>query len=520
MKKLSLLAATVLAFCLPSVSRAADGTPIWTNAATTFIGQAPTTLASPHAIALDPSGNVFVSGYILGGQTNLDFQTVKYSPAGTMLFARALNNLAANGIDAINAVAVDTNGNVCVTGKSMGVGSGYDFLTVKYSSGGSLQGQHRYAGTNDDIANAIASDASGEFFVTGQSYTSSTGSIWVTIKYGNDSPGTPVWTNTVSGSAPGLDQPKAIATDASGSVYVTGYSTRIDGDFDYVTVKYSNAGTLQWIKSFNGTFDGDDMAQSLAVDTNNNVYVTGISTGTGGSFDYVTIKYSNAGAGVWTNVFNGAGDTDDEAVALALDPDANVYVTGTSIGAGGSFGYVTIKYSNTGTPVWTNVFNGVGNRGGQASAIAVDAGGSAFVTGTSYGGLRADQFVTIKYSTAGTALWTNFLSGGTANTMALDTNGNVYVAGGNGNFTVVKYANVLGSSVLSFVTTNGNFGPVNNQFVMSLVGPAGSNTVLSATTNFQDWVPIGTNQLPIGTLQFTDALAPNFVRRFYRAQLK
>ncbi len=519
MKKLTLFAFTAMAFCLPSVSRATDGTPIWTNATTTFIGQAPTTLASPHAIALDPSGNVFVSGYILGSQTNLDFQTVKYSPAGTMIFARALNNLAANGIDAINAVAVDTNGNVYVTGKSTGVGSsGYDFLTVKYSSGGTLQTQRRYNGPYDDIPNAIAVDASGEVFVTGQSYVSPTSSVWVTLKY--DASATPVWTNSVSGAGAGLDQPKAMVTDSNGNIYVTGYSTRIDGDFDYITLKYSNAGALLWVKSFNGTSDGDDLAQSLALDNDGNVYVTGISTGTGGSFDYVTIKYSNTGSGVWTNVFNGAGDTDDEAVALALDPSENVYVTGTSIGPGGSSSYATIKYSSAGVPAWTNFFNGVGNRGGQASALAVDASGSAFVTGTSYGGLRADDFVTIKYSTAGTALWTNFLSGGTANAMALDTNGNVYVAGGNGNFTVVKYANVLGSSVLSFVTTNGNFGPVNNQFVMSLVGPAGSNAVLSATTNFQDWVPIGTNPLPIGTLQFTDALAPNYVRRFYRAQLK
>jgi hypothetical protein len=519
MKKLTLLAFTVLAFCFPSVSRAADGTPLWTNATTSFIGQVPTTLAAPHAIALGSGGNAFVCGYILGSQSNLDFQTVKYSPDGTMSYARSLNG-PANGIDAINAVAVDTNGNFYVTGKSVGVGSGYDFATVKYSNNGTLQGQHRYAGTNDDIANAITSDLNGEFFVTGQSYTSSTGSVWVTIKYGNDISGTPVWTNTVSGAATGLDQPKAIATDASGNVYVTGYSTRIDGDFDYVTAKYSNAGSLQWIKSYNGTFAGDDMAQSLAVDANNNVYVTGISTGTGGSFDYVTIKYSSTGSGVWTNVFNGAGDTDDEAVAVAIDPDANVYVTGTSIGAGGSFGYVTIKYSNTGTPAWTNFFNGVGNRGGQASALAVDASGSAFVTGTSYGGLRADEFVTIKYSTAGTALWTNFLSGGTANAMALDTNGNVYVVGGDGNFTVVKYASVLGSPELTFVTTNGNFGPVNNQFVMSLIGPAGSNTVVSGSTNLQDWSPIATNPLPIGTLQVTDTLATNYLRRFYRAQLK
>jgi hypothetical protein len=104
--------------------------------------------------------------------------------------------------------------------------------------------------------------------------------------------------------------------------------------------------------------------------------------------------------------------------------------------------------------------------------------------------------------------------------MALDTGGNVYVTGGNGGYTTIKYASIMGSSVVSFVTTNGNFGPVNNQFVMSLVGPAGSNAVVSATTNFQNWVPVTTNQLSAGTIQVTDRAAPDDLHRFYRAQLQ
>ena len=315
----------------------------------------------------------------------------------------------------------------------------------------------------------------------------------------------------------GLDQAKAIAADTSGGVYVTGYATDASGYFDYATVKYSSAGTQLWANKFASASRGDALVQSMALDNEGNTYVTGIVPGAAGSFDYATIKISSTGQSVWTNFYDGPNHSDDEAVAVALDPAENVYVTGTSIGAGGSYGYVTIKYSNAGVPVWTNFFNGIGNRGGEASSLAVDGSGNAYVTGTSFGGLRPDEFVTVKYATGGAAVWTNLYSG-TAAAVTTDISGNAYVTGNSGGMiATIEYA--AGVAPLNFVTTNGNFGPVNNHFVLSLTGPAGSNAVISATTNFQNWVPIATNQISAGSIQVTDTVAPNNLR-FYRAQLQ
>jgi hypothetical protein len=76
----------------------------------------------------------------------------------------------------------------------------------------------------------------------------------------------------------------------------------------------------------------------------------------------------------------------------------------------------------------------------------------------------------------------------------------------------------IGPSPLFIVPTSISFS--NGQFSFMLAGPAGSNAVIFASTNLQSWAPLVTNALTGGSLNFTDALATNFNRRFYRAMLE
>jgi len=79
---------------------------------------------------------------------------------------------------------------------------------------------------------------------------------------------------------------------------------------------------------------------------------------------------------------SGAGSGPDEAYAIAVDANGNVFVTGYSARTNAAADYATVAYSGAGMPLWTNRYDGPGDDG--ASGIAVDANGNVFVTGASY----------------------------------------------------------------------------------------------------------------------------------------
>jgi hypothetical protein len=86
------------------------------------------------AIAVDAAGNVHVAGRSKGNGTGFDYFTVRYDSGGAERWAQRYDNI--KGVDEAAAVALDGAGNVLVTGRSEGTGTGFDFLTVKYDSSG------------------------------------------------------------------------------------------------------------------------------------------------------------------------------------------------------------------------------------------------------------------------------------------------------------------------------------------------------------------------------------------------
>jgi len=119
--------------------------------------------------------------------------------------------------------------------------------------------------------------------------------------------------------------------DGSNNVIVTGYSIGSGSGNDFATIKYSSAGVPLWTNRYNGPGNASDWltAFALAVDGSNNVVVTGSSRGSGSSDDFATIKYSSAGVPLWTNRYNGPVHIDN-GKAIALDTNNNVIVTGSS----------------------------------------------------------------------------------------------------------------------------------------------------------------------------------------------
>ena len=290
----------------------------------------------------------------------------------------------------------------------------------------------------------------------------------MTISYSNS--GVPLWTNRYKGPGNAEDSAYAIAVDASGNVFVTGISPTGCGvgAQDYATVAYSNGGVPLWTNRYNGPGNSFDYGRAIAVDGNGNVFVTGASTGVDGWGDYATIAYSNSGVPLWTNRYDRGG----EAEGIAVDSSGNIFVTGGTGGRG--LAYATIKYSILGAPVWSNLFERPTNPDAAHVAIAVDSSGTVFVTG--YSATNATPpynigYTTIAYSNSCVPLWTNRYNDPNPNgpavalTTAADSNGNVFVTGYSYGTNSSDYATIKYSS--SAPPPRLDFQVLNNQLVLS-----------------------------------------------------
>jgi uncharacterized delta-60 repeat protein len=364
------------------------------------------------SIAVDGDGNVYVTGYSMGSGTDYDYATIKYNSTGVEQWVARYNG-PGNWYDHAHAIAIDGIGNVYVTGYSYGGEAYYcDYATIKYNSDGEERWVARYNGPGSDYdrAVALAVDSDGNVYVTGCSCGREFEGIdYATIKY--DSAGVERWVARYNGPANRNDWASSMAVDERGNVHVTGFS---DGSsswlvyYDYATVKYNSVGIEQWVARYNGPGDEQDYAESIALDGRGNVYVTGSSEGISPYDDYATIKYNSAGVEQWVARYNGPGNSSDHAKSIAVDRGGNVYVTGRSYGSGTSPDYATIKYNSTGVERWVARYNGPGDGEDNAYALAVDGGGNVYVTGCSDGqaGAATDyDCATIKYSGGNIANW-------------------------------------------------------------------------------------------------------------------
>jgi uncharacterized delta-60 repeat protein len=402
------------------------------------------------AIAVDVTGNVYVTGGSRGVGTDDDYATIKYDDAGVEQWVSRYNG-PGGAVDYANAIVVDNTGNVYVTGYSAGSGTAYDYATVKYNASGTEQWVERYngPGNNWDWAYAIAADNEGNVYVSGHSEGSGTFQDYATVKY--DSAGTVGWVARYNGPGDSIDCATAIAVDEAGNVYVAGYSEGSGTGQDYATVKYNSSGVEQWAARYDGPASGMDRAAALALDDDGNIYVTGRSAGSGTSNDYATVKYNSAGVEQWVSRYNAPGNNSDRASAIAVDDTGNVYVTGGSVSATADNDYATVMYNSSGVEQWVARYDGPNNDFDWPYAIALDGMGNSYVAGGSYGVGTYEDYATVKYDPSGTEQWVERYNGpgnhwDVARAMFVDGAGNIYVTGYSGgtgtgdDYATLKYA--------------------------------------------------------------------------------
>jgi hypothetical protein len=124
------------------------------------------------AIAVDDAGNAYVTGHSPGSNSIDDIVTIKYLPDGDTAWLRRYNG-PGNDVDCGTAIAVDGAGNVYVTGNSYNAPVSDDYLTIKYDSDGNIVWLVTYngpPGDGGDYSNALALDTAGNVYITGRSF--------------------------------------------------------------------------------------------------------------------------------------------------------------------------------------------------------------------------------------------------------------------------------------------------------------------------------------------------------------
>ncbi|MEO5645612.1 MAG: SBBP repeat-containing protein [Bacteroidia bacterium] len=362
------------------------------------------------SIAVDASGNSYVTGSAFALNGTLDFVTIKYSPSGQQLWLQSYNGTASDNDQGLKLV-LDAAANVYVTGYSKGSGTGNDITTIKYSSAGAQQWVAIYNGAfnGQDEGASVAVDASGNVFVTGFETTSNFYySDLVTIMY--NAAGSQVWVDIYDGPGNANDYGVDVVNDGAGNTYVVGTSDTLymsQPNNDIVVLKYNNAGTRVWRRVYWSPTYSYDIARKMCLDNNGNILICGYGGLPNQGNNYYTIKYDPAGACLWSQFYNYAVNTYEQPWGIVADSLGNVIVTGqgvTSV-ATATNDYVTVKYNAAGVFQWVSRFNGTGNANDYAYALALDDSLNIFVTGTSQINATSYNIATVKYDAAGNQIY-------------------------------------------------------------------------------------------------------------------
>ncbi|RJP74669.1 MAG: T9SS C-terminal target domain-containing protein [Candidatus Zixiibacteriota bacterium] len=257
----------------------------------------------------------------------------------------------------------------------------------------------------DRMAYAIVVDSAGNVYVTGSDHVSGAVTDIATVKY--NAAGQQQWAAIYNGSGNGEDMGKHLCLDGDGNPVMAGYCTGSGSGKDFVVVKYDPAGNILWQATYNGPGNGNDWITGLAVTGDNEIYVTGVSeiaSGGAATRNFTTIKYNAQGQQAWVAAYNGPGNGQDEANALALAPAGGVYVNGAGAGIGTGLDFVTLHYSSEGVLQWEARYDGPTHGDDKNTRLAVDGAGNVITAGWSTSTSSFD-YATVKYSPTGAELW-------------------------------------------------------------------------------------------------------------------
>ena len=206
----------------------------------------------------------------------------------------------------------------------------------------------------------------------------------------------------------------------NGGIYGAGLAKGTEESARLLAVRYSSDGDRLWSRVYAGP--GSRGLVGNAAASNGGALYVACTVGTWvfpGRQDIAVVKYAANGERLWTRVFDGADHRQDRAVDIALDPKGRLLVAGVSTRSGTGADIVLLKLSGDGELLWKRYYAGP-HKADEAHALALDAGGNAYVAGQSNDAADTPAAVVLKVTPSGHRAWVHRLHGSAGTAAAYD----------------------------------------------------------------------------------------------------
>ncbi|MCL4233656.1 MAG: Ig-like domain-containing protein [Deltaproteobacteria bacterium] len=374
------------------------------------------------------AGALSLDGDAMADSTLFGFSTVD-------LWTRTANG-ADDNQDRGMEVATDADGSAWVCGIETSTTELQNMWFGVWDASGDPMWSETYNNDLDsnDVAWGIAPTGDGGFVVVGSEPTGGPDTLASIRRY--DEFSGEEWDIVFDGGDDGSNRAHDVRLGGDGFIYVGGFIVESMEGLNAWVGKYDADGDEDWFESWDGGDALDDGIRAVTVDRDGNVIAAGFTTITGESENVLVRKFDPDGAEIWTRTYNNPDvGINEQAYGVDVDADGNIYVTGhETVGAADTDIWVR-KYDPDGEILWTESWGGGADSQDRGNDVAVGPNGEIYVVGFVIStATSADIFIRRMDPADGSEIWTDTVdvdNGSTeeANAVAVDSAGNVYVAG-------------------------------------------------------------------------------------------
>lgn len=242
----------------------------------------------------------------------------------------------------------------------------------------------------------------------------------------------PGWKHTLKNSLNSINKARAIEIDNAKNCFVLCTTSIPDSAKDILLFKFNPQGVEEWRRIYDNPDHGDDIPVAMCLDVEGNILITGMSKDKTGNIDILILKYTTEGVPVIDLHFDGPGHGFDTPVDIAVDERENILVTGAETSSDSGLNMVTFRIRPDGSLSWkrnyASLMMDIGN------AVITDDSCNVYIVGNCNTAPHSSDILIQKIDSAGNQKWTTIYNGVFAENdagsfLCIDDSTQLYVSG-------------------------------------------------------------------------------------------